>query len=72
MITKPSIQKPDLENMPQEMLKQRQIKPHKKKVKNCCENVATYKNKSDEIRLKPSDIKILEDLSNLPDFSIWN
>jgi len=55
-----------IETMPVEEMRKLQLENLKKTVKWVYERVPFYKNKFDEVGLKPEDLKTLEDLSKLP------
>lgn len=57
---------PDIECMPREKLKELQSERLVRQVKRVYENVECFRNRMDEIGLKPSDIHGIEDLSKLP------
>jgi phenylacetate-CoA ligase len=54
------------ETMPLEEMRKFQLEQLKKQVRWVYEKIPFYKNKFDEIGLKPEDVKTLEDLSKLP------
>jgi phenylacetate-CoA ligase len=55
-----------IETITEDELKKIQLERLKKTVEHCYNNVPHYKNKFDEIGLKPSDINSLDDLSKIP------
>jgi phenylacetate-CoA ligase len=55
-----------IETMPLEEMRKLQLENLKKTVKWVYDKVPFYKNKFDEVGLKPEDLKELEDLSKLP------
>jgi phenylacetate-CoA ligase len=57
---------PKIETLSREKLKELQIKRLKKTVKNTFENVPFYKKKFKELKIKPDDIKTLDDIQKLP------
>ena len=57
---------PEIETMPQEEIKKLQSKKLVEQVKHVYENVAYYRQKMDDMGVKPEDIKGIEDLHKLP------
>ncbi|MDP4121355.1 MAG: phenylacetate--CoA ligase, partial [Bacillota bacterium] len=57
---------PDIETASREALKEIQSNNLKETVKRAYENVPFYKQKFDEMGIKPEDIKSIDDLSKLP------
>jgi len=57
---------PKMEKLPRTKIKDIQIKKLKETVKRTYENVPFYKNKFKELKIKPEDIKTLDDIQKLP------
>lgn len=57
---------PEIETMPQEEIRALQSRRLAEQVKHVYENVEFYRNKMDELGIKPEEIRGLEDLSKLP------
>lgn len=57
---------PEIETMPQEEIRALQSRRLAEQVKRVYENVEFYRNKMDELGIKPEEIRGLEDLSKLP------
>ena len=57
---------PEYEQMPQDQLRQLQLKRLQKQVKAVFNNVPFYRRIYDEHGMKPGDIKVLDDISQLP------
>ena len=55
-----------METLKRQSIRDLQLKRLKKTVKNVYENVPFYKKKFDELKIKPDDIKTLEDVNKLP------
>ena len=55
-----------IETMPIEELRKHQLRKLKEQVKHCYDNSAFYKKKLDNARLKPENIKTLEDIQKIP------
>lgn len=57
---------PTTEKLPRSKIKELQLKHLKKTVHNVYENVPFYKKKFQELKIKPDDIKTLDDIRKLP------
>ena len=57
---------PEIETMPREEIRELQLKNLQWQVKRVYENVQMYKERMDEMGVKPEDIKELKDLAKLP------
>lgn len=57
---------PEIETMPRSEMKELQLEKLKKNVRYVYENVKFYHDKLDELKIKPEDIKTLEDIRKLP------
>lgn len=57
---------PDIETMPREKLAELQLEKLQKIVRHAYENVAHYKQSFDAARIKPDDLKSLDDLAKFP------
>ena len=55
-----------METLPRKEIKELQLKRLKETVKKLYENVPFYRNKFKELKIKPTDIKTLEDIRKLP------
>lgn len=60
------ILEPELESMPRDKLRKRQLELLKNTVERCYAKVDMYKEKFDKHGVKPSDIKTLDDIRKLP------
>jgi phenylacetate-CoA ligase len=60
-----------IETLPREELKKLQLKKLKAQVKHCYNDSAFYRKKFDSVKLKPEDIRSLDDLKKIP-FTIKN
>ena len=60
------IHNPEMECMDRESMRKLQSERLIKTVKRCYENVPFYKQKMDELGVKPEDIKSIDDISKLP------
>ena len=56
----------EIETMPQGKLKEFQLEKLKKTIRYTYDNVKFYRNKLDSMKVKPEDIKTLEDIRKLP------
>ncbi|MBQ0083652.1 MAG: phenylacetate--CoA ligase [Clostridiales bacterium] len=61
-----AVRNPGIENIPRDELQKLQSEKLINQVKRCYERVECFRNRMDEIGLKPEDIKGIEDLNNLP------
>lgn len=57
---------PKIEKLPRTKIREKQLKQLKKTVKHVYENVPFYQKKFKELKIKPDDIKTLDDIRKLP------